>query len=68
MLYTIIPYEEVFDEGDQILSSREISVGGIFMQVQPGDNNSGQIARIISTDPQDYLNPNYQPGTMISLG
>lgn len=65
MLYTIVPYDDIFSETDSIANRQEITIGGVIMQFEPGEGNLGKISRLISTNPQDYLNPRYQPGTIV---
>lgn len=64
MLYSIIPDEEIWAETDEV-GIYELYINGCMMQVASMDGKSGVIIRILSTDPQDYLNPKYQPGTSI---
>jgi hypothetical protein len=44
----------------------EVEVGGISMQVERVGLNQAKIIRLLSCQPNDYLNPAYLPGTMIS--
>lgn len=37
------------------------------MQVEPVEAPYARLLRIFSTDPQDYLDPRWQPGSTISL-
>lgn len=67
MLYTIVPQDQIFYEDEPSIGSREVNVGGAIMQVQTMEDGFGKITRVISTNPQDYLNPQFQPGTTISL-
>jgi len=68
MFYTITPVEEIFDElfADNV-PRFEIIRGGLSMQVEQVGNTQGRIVRLFSTDPQDYLNPAWQPGMLINL-
>jgi hypothetical protein len=77
LLYTIKSWEEIFDGGDE--GSRasgdngsgageiEIKQPGRSFLVQPLPGGQMKINRIISTDPRDYLNPDWQPGSVISI-
>ncbi len=66
MLYSIIPREEIWAETEEF-SILEMKVNGCMVEVATYDANNGVVLRILSTDPQDYLNPQYQPGTFIPL-
>jgi hypothetical protein len=44
----------------------EMTIGGIMMQVEVVGLNQAKIIRLLSCQPNDYLNPAYMPGTMIS--
>lgn len=73
MLYTIIPFEAIFDpdlesgplqsSGDEV----EIKQGSVSLLTQPLPGGQFKINRIISTDPQDYLRPEWQPGSTMSF-
>lgn len=73
MLYTIIPSEAIFDAEPQtspLESSAdevEIKQGPVSLLTQPLPGGQYKINRIISTDPQDYLRPEWQPGSIMSL-
>jgi hypothetical protein len=75
LLYTIYPPEAIFENGDWesavdspgSMEELEIQRGGVHLLVHPLAGGQGQIHRIISTDPQDYLNPEWQPGSLISI-
>lgn len=69
LLWSIVPAEKVF-EGAQVVEGplREISRDGITMLVREGELGTGRIERIISPNPQDYLKPQWQPGTVVRLG
>jgi len=66
ILYTVMPVEEVMQqEGKrQIL---EVRVKGRIIQVEPVSPTEGRVLRVISTDPQDFLDPGIQPGSLVSL-
>lgn len=73
MLYTIIPFEAIFDSesetgptGDS-LGEVEIRQGQASLLAQQLPGGQYKITRIISTDSQDYLKPEWQPGTIMSL-
>lgn len=67
MIHSIVPSEELFYDGwDQdIKPLHDITVGGMTMQVQPLADGNARIVRLISANPNDYLNPAYMPGTTL---
>lgn len=73
MLYTIIPSEAIFDPESEIVANPslpnevEIKQGAVSLLTQQLPGGQYQINRIISTDPQDYLRPEWQPGSIMSL-
>jgi hypothetical protein len=73
ILYTIIPLEAVFDweteNGFHEFSTDEVLIkqGSVSLLTQPLPGGQYKINRIISTDPQDYLKPEWQPGSIMSL-
>lgn len=66
--YTVLPLEMVMDGIDKMESNQmEIVVNGISMQVQPLNATQATIVRIISCNPQDFMNPQYSPGRVIEF-
>lgn len=43
----------------------EISVGGVPMVVERTGSGRSRIAKLLSTDPADYLRAEYTPGSML---
>ncbi len=65
VLYTIYPQEVVFhidEPRDYITVNLD---NRIF--VMEFINGQAQIVRLISSDPYDYLNPDWQPGTKLGF-
>lgn len=76
MLYTIIPVEYIFEpeEADEDEPGKkdkdddeEIKREGISLMVQHLSPGQAKITRIISTNPNDYLRPEWQPGSMMTI-
>lgn len=68
LLWTVMPMDLVVDGLLPPPAPRlEMQVGGRILQVIPGSGGSGTIERLISTDPRDYLDPAWQPGSQIAL-
>ncbi|MGE5484534.1 MAG: YlzJ-like family protein [Ignavibacteriales bacterium] len=66
ILYTVMPVEEVMQQ-DEKRRTIEIRVRGRIIQVEPVSPTEGRVVRVISTDPQDFLDPATQPGSLVSL-
>ncbi|NLZ28392.1 MAG: hypothetical protein GX887_05445 [Firmicutes bacterium] len=68
VLYTVYPLETVL-EGYAPISPEylELDYGTGCIIFEPLPPHSGRIVRIISSQPQDYLNPQLQPGAIISF-
>lgn len=68
IIYSPLPIETIFDGYDQMkLNYREVQFGNITMVIEQISDAEGRIVRVISPDPQDYLNPQYQPGKTFSF-
>lgn len=75
MFYTIVPLEIIFGEeepGEENPSKDnddeiEIKRGGVTLLVYPHRPGQYKINRIISTNSLDYLQPGWQPGTVINI-
>jgi hypothetical protein len=75
MFYTIVPMEFIFgeDEPEEEKPQKnnddeiEIKKGSVSLMVQPHLPGQYKINRIISTNPRDYLRPDWQPGSIVSM-
>jgi hypothetical protein len=66
ILYTIYPPEAVMaEENVDDGGFFEIEVEGKRVLLSPDGPGQGRIVRMISTDPEDYLDPRFSPGNMI---
>lgn len=67
MFYTIVPEEQLLEGWEEeVPACLDVPIHGGLMQVEPIDLFSGKVVRIISSNPQDYLDPQHQPGLLIS--
>jgi uncharacterized protein (DUF2141 family) len=74
MLYTIVPIEYIFeaeeiaddDSEKQKDEDIEITKEGVSLMVQSLASGQYKVTRIISTNPNDYLRPEWQPGVIMS--
>nr|WP_239421960.1 YlzJ-like family protein [Bacillus sp. CGMCC 1.16541] len=63
-----MPQEFVFPtESTEYDSLQTIEHNGISFLVMENTQRQYQIVRMLSTDPQDYLNSEYGPGQILSL-
>jgi hypothetical protein len=66
MLYTVVPIDDVL-EGmeEEPAPTMELIVGGVLMELEPQGDFQAKVVRIISSDPQDYLASQHQPGSIV---
>ncbi len=68
IMYSTVPIEVIFENYDKIkLNYRELQLGHITMIVEQVSDSEGRIIRLISPDAQDYLMPQYQPGSIVQF-
>ena len=68
VLYTIVPPEFLFDDDDpEEVVPVKAAVNGVPVLVVPTGEGKGRIERLLSTDPDHFLDPLFQPGTVVSL-
>jgi hypothetical protein len=68
ILYTMMPQELIYptnemDYGNQML----IQYNGVPLLVEQTDDHMYQVVRVMSSDPNHYLDNSCSPGTKISL-
>ncbi|AUO10871.1 YlzJ-like family protein [Priestia megaterium] len=68
ILYTMMPQELIFQQSypQEQSQPKLINHNGIPVIVEENEQKQQQIVRILSTNPQDYLNENYYPGQILS--
>lgn len=66
ILHTIVPPELLFEETERAPLIRA-SLGGVSVLIEPIGEGEGRIERLLSTDPQHFLQPHLQPGTIVKL-
>ncbi|MGG1678683.1 YlzJ-like family protein [Neobacillus sp. NRS-1170] len=68
ILYTMMPQELIFPyETEPFQKQQMISYQGIPLLVEFTDQQNVQVVRILSSDPQHYLNERICPGSKISF-
>lgn len=68
ILYTLMPHELVFPVQEETDSNLMlVTYDGIPMMVEKTEAQDYRIVRVLSTDPQHYLNARIAPGTKISF-
>lgn len=67
ILWTIIPMEIVFNgvADDAQPQYEELQYGSARLMVERTGPTQCRVVRIVSTDPNDYLRPEIQPGSTI---
>lgn len=66
ILWTIMPLELVFGQEDISNNYDEIDYDGTKLMVEKVSVNQCRIVRILSSNPQDYLRDDIQPGVMLT--
>lgn len=66
ILWTIMPPEMVLDGFDAFSAVEEIQLDGKTVLVEKYSPNQARIVRLISSSPDDYLRPEFQPGTILT--
>ncbi|SDF76421.1 YlzJ-like family protein [Sporolituus thermophilus] len=66
ILWTVMPLEIVLEGLDAQPNYEEIDYNGLTVVVERLSPVQCRVIRIISTDPQDYLRSDLQPGTVLT--
>lgn len=62
-LWTIIPHEVVFGSEEWMPEYQEVEVDGRIVLVEKTGFKQLRIIKIVSTCPEDFLRPEFQPGS-----
>lgn len=68
ILYTPLCESDIFptEEDEKQLAREYVSYAGKTLYVEKTTDGSYELLQLLSTDPQDYLNSQFSPGTIIS--
>ncbi len=68
ILYTMMPLEQVFPASEEeTMNQVMIAYNGIPMIAEWTESQEYRVVRILSTNPNHYLEPSCMPGSKISL-
>ncbi|WP_453996844.1 YlzJ-like family protein [Bacillus nitroreducens] len=66
ILYTMMPQELIYPQTEMEASNfKYVDVDGVSLAVSQGSNGEYTIERVMSTNPQHYLDGKYAPGQKI---
>ncbi|WP_083248315.1 YlzJ-like family protein [Desulfuribacillus stibiiarsenatis] len=66
IIYTPLPIESVLQSSEEVQPTYiEIEYEGRLVQLETIDNYQAKIVRLVSSNPNDYLNNTYMPGKII---
>ncbi len=66
--YTPLSEHDIYEDDPTSYEKQHIvSLNGKSMKVNQMDDGSYQLVQLLSTDPQDYLDQRYIPGTILSV-
>ncbi len=69
VLYTIVPPETIFGPAEDYdqgkLNTIEMVIDGVTVMVEPLGPGRGKAQRLLSTNPQHYLDRRWQPGETV---
>jgi hypothetical protein len=66
VLWTVLPIELVLRETEHTPAFEEIDYSGIKLMIEKISPLQGRVVRLLSTEPQDFLRPEIQPGVLLS--
>ena len=67
ILWTLMQLELVFEGLEKMSDTgyRHVCHRGVHMLVEKNSDGGARVARLLSTDPRDYLKAEYVPGNML---
>lgn len=65
MIYSIIPFEQIFYDSRSEMSYMEVTLHGERVVLLKNKDNTYTIDKLISTNPKAYLKPELMPGTLL---
>ncbi|HEY8500294.1 MAG TPA: YlzJ-like family protein [Clostridia bacterium] len=65
MIYSIIPFEQIFYDSRSEMSYMEVTLQGERVVLLKNKDNTYTIDKLVSTNPKAYLRPEFMPGTLL---
>jgi len=65
IIHSIVPLDIIFKQDVLNGQNEIINYGQIKLEVRNAGNKDYEVVRIMSTNPEDYLKPEIQPGSII---
>lgn len=65
MLWTIMPEDIIMADSDKIKTAQEYSYRNRRILGYPAADGKVCIIQILSTNPRDFLDPRFQPGSLV---
>lgn len=66
ILYTPLSESEIFPYEEETMKREFVSHEGRTLYVEHSEDGAYKLIQLMSTDPQDFLNETYMPGTILS--
>ncbi|WP_041966679.1 YlzJ-like family protein [Mesobacillus selenatarsenatis] len=67
ILYTMMPHEQVFPPEEGAVNQVMVSYNGIPIMAELTENHEYRVVRVMSTDPNHYMEPTCLPGSTFTL-
>ena len=67
MIHSIVSDEMLYAGLDQITAPVEMQINGVCIQMEWISNNQARVCRLLSPNPNDYMNEKYAPGQIITF-
>ncbi|NPV25991.1 MAG: hypothetical protein HPY81_00765 [Firmicutes bacterium] len=67
ILYTALPIELILEGSECERKFRQIELDGVKLLVEATGEEEGRIVQVLSSDPNDFLNPSFQPGQTVKF-
>lgn len=66
MIYSVVPYEQIFyNSAENTVSRMEVNLHGEQVVLLKNPDSTFTIERLLSTNPKAYLRPELLPGTLL---
>jgi len=66
VIYTLVPPELLIYDDSVKPQFKEIRIGEVALQIEDQKDGTAKVVRMISSNPQDYLDIKFQPGTVLN--
>lgn len=69
LIWSVVPNQMIWQttQKNETTTQKMIYIKGVQVVVEPTSAGKGRICQVLSTDPKDFLRPEFAPGQIVNM-